>query len=173
MWTEAVTPEGGWCTSSSPFVRDLTNPIKLCPFHKYPGAASQVHNPDKMIIGEKVPTKPSKIIHAMTLDLPLSMTNVPLCTQIYRLAPQKLQSVPAAHQYITHPVLHYSQSLWFIWEGLLQHLINKHHALHGFSFGKLVIKMLAELSARKKFSRKYLRTRGETQEKPRGFFSYF
>lgn len=55
----------------------LTNPIKLCPFHKYPDAASQAHNPDKMVIGEKVPTKPSKIIHAMTLDLSLSMTNAP------------------------------------------------------------------------------------------------
>lgn len=76
----------------------LIHPIKLCPFHKYPDAASRVHNPGKMIIGEKVHTKTSKIIHAMTLDLPLILTNAALYRQIYRLAPQKLLSVPAAHQ---------------------------------------------------------------------------
>lgn len=80
------------------FVGALIHPINLFPFHKYPDAASQVHNPGKMINGEKVSTKSSEIIHAMTLDLPLSMTNAPLHHQIYRSAPQKLLCDPAAHQ---------------------------------------------------------------------------
>lgn len=51
----------------------------------------------------------------MTLDLPLILTNAALYRQIYRLAPQKLLSVPAAHQQIIYSVL-FTHNQFGSWE---------------------------------------------------------